>query len=102
MEYLEEIYPSPSMLRRDAGATCADSRHRSGCQRDLHGAGANARCTRIQQHFSFIPDWSSIGKSAKRWQPLVDQLLDQLEERIGDQSFWRARVPQSPIARSLR
>jgi len=53
-----------------------------------------------QQHYSFIPDWSSTA-SRRSVAAAGRSAADQLEERIGNQSFLAGPRPTSPIARSL-
>jgi len=99
MEYLEEIYPSPSLLGETPEQRAQTPRHRSGCQRDLTVLH-KCSCTRSSSTSvpSRIVQHRQVGEALQPW----SISLDQLEERIGNQSFLAGPRPTSPIARSLR
>jgi len=86
MEYLEEIYPSPPMLGEtpeQRAQTRATDRIASEIFTVLAQMLMHTHPAARQVH----PELVQHRQVGEALQPLVDQLFDQLEERIGDRSF---------------
>lgn len=86
MEYLEEIYPSPTLLGEtpeQRAQTRATDRVASELFTLLAQLLLHTEPAALQFHAELVQH-RQVGEAL---QPLVDQLLDQLEERISDQRF---------------
>jgi len=93
------IYPSPSLLG-ETPEQRAQTRATDRVASEIFTVLAQMLMHTHPAALQFHPGLVQHRQVGEALQPLVDQLLDQLEERIGNQSFLRGRVPQSPIARS--
>jgi glutathione S-transferase len=86
MEYLEEIYPSPSMLG-ETPEQRAQTRATDRVASEIFTVLAQMLTHTHPAALQFHPGLVQHRQVGEALQPLVDQLLDQLEERIGNQSF---------------
>ena len=86
MEYLEEIYPSPSMLG-ETPEQRAQTRATDRVASEIFTVLAQMLMHTHPAARQFHPELVQHRQVGEALQPLVDQLFDQLEERIGDRSF---------------
>ena len=86
MEYLEEIYPSPSLLG-ETPEQRAQTRATDRVASEIFTVLAQMLMHTHPAALQFHPGLVQHRQVGEALQPLVDQLLDQLEERIGNQSF---------------
>jgi len=86
MEYLEEIYPSPPMLG-ETPEQRAQTRATDRIASEIFTVLAQMLMHTHPAARQFHPELVQHRQVGEALQPLVDQLLDQLEERIGDRSF---------------
>jgi len=101
MEYLEEIYPSPTMLG-ETPEQRAQTRATDRVASEIFTVLAQMLMHTEPAALQFHPGLVQHRQVGEALQPLIDQLLDQLESASVTRVSWRARVPQSPIAHSLR
>src|SRR5258708_2794007 len=92
IEYLEELYPAPPMIGRTAEERAqvrATDRIADEVFTVLSQILMHTSPVALQIHPGFVqlPD---VGVAL---QPLLDQLLDQLEQRIGDEEFLAGATP---------
>jgi glutathione S-transferase len=86
MEYLEEIYPSPPMLGQTPEQR-AQTRATDRIASEIFTVLAQMLMHTHPAARQFHPGLVQHRQVGEALQPLVDQLLDQLEERIGEQNF---------------
>ncbi|HEV7446176.1 MAG TPA: glutathione S-transferase family protein [Steroidobacteraceae bacterium] len=86
MEYLEEIYPSPPMLG-ETPEQRAQTRATDRIASEIFTVLAQMLMHTHPAARQFHPELVQHRQVGEALQPLVDQLFDQLEERIGDRSF---------------
>ena len=92
MEYLEEIYPSPSMLG-ETPEQRAQTRATDRVASEIFTVLAQMLMHTHPAARQFHPELVQHRQVGEALQPLVDQLFDQLEERIGDRSFLASPRP---------
>jgi len=92
MEYLEEIYPSPTMLG-ETPEQRAQARATDRVASEIFTVLAQMLMHTNPAALQFHPGLVQHLQVGEALQPLVDQLLDQMEERIGDQSFLAGSRP---------
>jgi glutathione S-transferase len=86
MEYLEEIYPSPPMLG-ETPEQRAQTRATDRIASEIFTVLAQMLMHTHPAARQFHPELVQHRQVGEALQPLVDQLFDQLEERIGARSF---------------
>lgn len=92
IEYLEELYPTPPMIGRTAEERAqvrATDRVASEVFVLLSQILMHTSPAALQIH----PGLRQMPDVGTALQPLLDQLLDQLEQRIGDQTFLAGATP---------
>jgi len=92
IEYLEELYPAPSMIGRTAEER-AQVRATNGIAGEVFTI-----LSQILMHTSPValqihPGFIQLPDVGIALQPMLDQLLDQLEQRIGDDEFLAGATP---------
>jgi glutathione S-transferase len=86
MEYLEEMHPSPTMLGETAEQR-AQTRATDRVASEIFTVLAQMLMHTHPAALQFHPGLVQHRQVGEALQPLIDQLLDELEERIGDRDF---------------